>query len=436
MPISPSGVKAMFPDAEPRPIVNVSPIRLSAPAVSIASTSHRLLSAVPANGCETTTNRFRSAAASARGQLVGPASAPESAVDVSFPASLPPESCVEESSRPVSEPVSCAAASPPASTDVDWSQPPAARAKHDREQSDSGDAHPDIIVGPRHAIDLRIPNHVCYLFEMIVDCWIQHPTKEMLHHEMFASLRRWMGEGTMPDELPLAMTIAALDAAGVDRGIVCAWVGPDGPMISNEQVAAQVAAHPSRLCGLASVDVRDPMEAVRELRRAVKEDGLIGLRLLPWLWGLPPDDRRFYPLYVECIELDIPFCLQVGHTGPMRTSEFGRPIPYLDHVALDFPELRIVAGHIGYPWTDEMIAMAEKYENVFIDTSAYKPRRYPPQLVMQMKKRLRDKVLFGSNWPMIAPGACLSQLDEIGLDEVATAKFLGENAARVFRLES
>ena len=63
---------------------------------------------------------------------------------------------------------------------------------------------------------------------------------------------------------------------------------------------------------------------------------------MPWLWGLPPDDRRYYPLYAECVELDIPFCLQVGHTGPLRTSETGRPIPYLENVALDFPELRIV----------------------------------------------------------------------------------------------
>jgi hypothetical protein len=86
---------------------------------------------------------------------------------------------------------------------------------------------------------------------------------------------------------------------------------------------------------------------------------------------LPPDNRRYYPLYAECVELGIPFCLQVGHTGPLCPSESGRPIPYLDHVALEFPELKIVAGHIGYPWTAEMIALATKYPNVYIDTAAY-----------------------------------------------------------------
>ena len=97
------------------------------------------------------------------------------------------------------------------------------------------------------------------------------------------------------------------------------------------------------------------------------------LRVLPWLWNLPPNDRRYYPLYAECVELGVPFCLQVGHTGPMCPSEPGRPIPYLDEVALEFPELVIVGGHIGYPWTDEMISLATKYPNVHIDTSAYKP---------------------------------------------------------------
>src|SRR6185312_15207014 len=95
------------------------------------------------------------------------------------------------------------------------------------------------------------------------------------------------------------------------------------------------AAHPGRFTGLASVDLSRPMDGVRELRRAVRQLGLRGLRVLPWLWGLPPNDRRYYPLYAECVELGVPFCLQVGHTGPLRSSEPGRPIPYLDDVALE-----------------------------------------------------------------------------------------------------
>ena len=92
-------------------------------------------------------------------------------------------------------------------------------------------------------------------------------------------------------------------------------------------MAGFVARYPDRLVGVASVDLRQPVAAVRELRRAVQDLGFRALRVVPWLWGLPPNDRRYYPLYAECVELGIPFCTQVGHTGPLRTSETGRPIP-------------------------------------------------------------------------------------------------------------
>ncbi len=132
----------------------------------------------------------------------------------------------------------------------------------------------------------------------------------------------------------------------------------------------------------------------------------------------------------------MPFCTQVGHTGPLRPSETGRPIPYIDQVALDFPELTIVAGHIGYPWTEEMVAVARKHENVFIDTSAYTAKRYPRELVEYMKSRSgRRKVMFGSNHPMLSPGQALADLDALGLDDETRALFLGDNARRVFRLD-
>jgi len=270
---------------------------------------------------------------------------------------------------------------------------------------------------------------------MIVDAWIQHPTAGFVGHPMFASLRRWMGITEVPERIPIEMTLAALSAANVDRALVTAWHGPDGPLIGNDEVAAFVAAAPDVLVGVASVDLARPMDAVRELRRAVRQLGLRALRILPWLWGLPPNDRRYYPLYAECVELGIPFCLQVGHAGPLRPSEPGRPIPYLDEVALDFPELVIVGGHIGYPWTDEMIALATKYPNVYIDTSAYKASRYPPSLRDYLRGHGRRKVLFGSNYPMVTPSACLAGLDDLGLDDEARRLFLGDNATRVFGLD-
>ncbi|MEM7356376.1 MAG: amidohydrolase family protein, partial [Acidobacteriota bacterium] len=165
---------------------------------------------------------------------------------------------------------------------------------------------------------------------------MQHPTKRFLEQPVFESLRRWTRREEIP-EVPLAATLGGMDAAGVRLGLVAAWWGPQGPLIHNDEVAAFVKEYPDRLVGVASVDLFRPMDGVRELRRCVRELGFRALRIVPWLWGLPPDDRRYYPLYAECIELDIPFCLQVGHTGPLLTSETGRPIPYLENVALEFP---------------------------------------------------------------------------------------------------
>ncbi len=177
------------------------------------------------------------------------------------------------------------------------------------------------------------------------------------------------------------------------------------------------------------------MEAVRELRDRVDE-GFVALRLVPWLWESPPTDRRYYPLLASCVDLGIPFFTKVGHTGPLRPSETGRPIPYIDQVAIDFPELVIVCGHIGYPWTMEMIAVADKHPNVFIDTSAYTAHRYPPELVEYLRGRGRHKVLFGTNYPMITPAKALERLADLNLDDEARAAFLSGNADRVFKLST
>lgn len=268
---------------------------------------------------------------------------------------------------------------------------------------------------------------------MIIDAWGQHPTLRHAADPMFESLRRWTKADVPTEELPVAATIRAMDQAGVGKMLTSAWFAPGKTMISNDEVASFVAQAPDRLIGVGSADIARPMEAVREVRRCVAELGFKAIRVLPWLWGVPPTDRRFYPVYAACAELEVPFCTQIGHTGPLMPSEPGRPL-YLDQVALDFPELKIVAGHIGYPWTQEAIAVATKHENVFIDTSAYTVRRYPPELVDYMRAHGRQKVLFGSNYPMLTPAKALEGIESLQLPEAGASLFLHLNAARVFRL--
>ena len=112
--------------------------------------------------------------------------------------------------------------------------------------------------------------------------------------------------------------------------------------------------------------------------------------------------------------------------GHCAESEPGRPIPYLDRVALEFPELRILGGHIGVPWLNEMLSLVMKYPNVFIDTSAYKVSRYPSELVEYMRSNKRHRILFGSNHPFWPAGECIAGLDAISnLGVEAQSAFLG-----------
>ncbi len=268
---------------------------------------------------------------------------------------------------------------------------------------------------------------------MIIDSWAQHPTLRHSQDPIFDSLRRWNRQEPPSEEIPLELTIRSMDEAKVEKSLISAWIAPRNEMISNDEVFKFVNQYPDRLVGVGSVDITKPMQAVAEIRRCINELGFKAIRVLPWLWELPPTDRLFYPIYTACCELGVPFCTQIGHTGPLMSSEVGRPI-YIDRVALDFPDLVIVGGHIGYPWTEEAIAVATKHPNFYIDTSAYTVGRYPPEIVRYMKSSGREKVLFGTNYPMITPSRALADLEALELEKATQDLFLGKNSERVFSL--
>lgn len=265
----------------------------------------------------------------------------------------------------------------------------------------------------------------------VVDVWAQHPTEFFLEQPFFDSLKRWSGNTIT--SIPLEFTVQAMKQANVEKALISAWYAPEGALISNEDVLGFINQYPDLFDGMVSVDIRKPVEAVRTIRKYVQEHKFKAVRIVQWLWELPCTHALYYPILAECVEQNVPICLQVGHTGPLRSSESGRP-EHIERIALDFPELKIVCGHIGYPWHIEMIACATKFENVFIDTSAYKPNRYPAELVKFIKTNGKHKVMFGTNFPMITPQACLDKLDLLELDEETKALFLHKNAERVFSL--
>jgi predicted TIM-barrel fold metal-dependent hydrolase len=268
----------------------------------------------------------------------------------------------------------------------------------------------------------------------VVDVWAQLPTERMAAADWLGPLLRWTGRPR--DRLLPSVddATAAMDAAGVDIALLSAWHGPSGSLISNEEVAAQVDDAPNRFRGLATVDLSKPSRAVATIRRWVDGERFVGVRVVPWLWGLAPNDRRYYPVYVACVEAGVPFCTQIGHTGPSRSSETGRLIPYLEDVLLDFPELTVVGGHVGFPWLDEVFSLTVKFPNFHVDTSAYVVHRLPSAFVDYMKGPGGNRVMFGTNWPMLSPSDCLRRLDELRLTDEGREAYLGGNARRVFAL--
>ena len=267
-----------------------------------------------------------------------------------------------------------------------------------------------------------------------IDVWAQITTPRMAAAPWLKTLLRWTGRPDDASVPTVETTLAAMDEGGVEIALLSAWCGPDGVLISNEDVAEKIEQAPDRFRGLATVDLRDPMQAVRDIRRWVDGDRFVGVRVVPWLWDLPPNDRRYYPVYVACIEAGVPFCTQIGHTGPLCRSEPGRPIPYLEDVLLDFPELVVVGGHVGFPWVNEVISLAHKFPNFYVDTSAYAVHRLPSELVAFMKGGGKSRVLFGTNWPMLSPSRCLAGLDALDLADDVKDLFLAGNARRVFNL--
>jgi predicted TIM-barrel fold metal-dependent hydrolase len=227
-------------------------------------------------------------------------------------------------------------------------------------------------------------------------------------------------QGTDP-----AQMVAAMDRHGVRVALMAG---------DNEAVAKAQSQHPGRIFGQYHANPTHIMKAVRELEHYVRHCGFVALRIEPFMWRKPPTDRAYYPLYAKAAELGVAFQTQVGHTGPLYPSETGRPL-YIDEVALDFPDLHIVCGHIGWPWTEEMIAVAWKHRNVWIDTSAHVPKHYPPEFVHFMETFGRDKVCFATDYPLLQWERVLAEVDGLELGSEVKQRFLHDNAVRAFNLK-
>jgi uncharacterized protein len=226
-------------------------------------------------------------------------------------------------------------------------------------------------------------------------------------------------------------------AAGVGPSILQAEHEFGTPMQWNDRVAQLLGEYPSEFaCGWGLVDPRQPMAAVREIDRMYHELGLRGVIFEPGFLDISPTDARCYPVYAKCVELGIPVGLHTGVNfsshGPLRHE---RPF-LIDQVACHFPELIIVAHHGGWPWVHEMVAVAWKNPNVYLEFGAIAPKYIAEgggwgDVPRFMDTILHERILFGTDWPMLHYSRALAEIEQLGLRERSLEAYLGGNAERL-----
>ena len=217
-----------------------------------------------------------------------------------------------------------------------------------------------------------------------------------------------------------------MDRLGISKAILATQAENPNPL-----TLSFVRKHPERFRLSMSVNPSNAMKATRALESMVKNEPVALARVFPFMTGLPPDDKSYYPVYAKCIELDLPISCNTGIPGPPAPGKVQDPI-YLDEVCLFFPELKLVMAHGADPWWNVAIRLMIKYKNLHLMTSAYAPGYFPPELVHYMNTRGSDKIIFASDHPVLGMDRCIKEAMELDLRDGVLDKFLYTNAERLF----
>ena len=211
--------------------------------------------------------------------------------------------------------------------------------------------------------------------------------------------------------------------------------------IPNEEVAEAAAKNPDIMIAFASIDPHRGRMGAREARRLIAEHGVKGFKFHPTVQGFHPYDRMAWPIYEVIAEHNMPAIFHSGHSG-IGTGmpgggglrlEYSNPI-HLDDVAIAFPDMRIIIAHPSWPWQDEALSVCLHKSNVHIDLSGWSPKYFPKQLVQYANTLLQDRVMFGSDFPLITPDRWMKDFADAGFRPEVHEKILKTNAARVLGL--
>jgi uncharacterized protein len=223
--------------------------------------------------------------------------------------------------------------------------------------------------------------------------------------------------------------VAEMDRWGIQRGLINVTFSDDVAMAALQQ-------HPDRFIGCYPVDPNRGMDCVREMHQAVKELGVRAAGAFPagYTPQVPINDKRFYPIYATCVELDIPIFCCAGVPGP-RVPMAPQHVELIDEVMYDFPDLTFVTRHGCEPWEDLAVKLMLKWPNLYYSTSAFAPKHYPKAIIDYANTRGADKIIYAGYFPMgLSLERIMTDMQHVGLKDEVWPKFLRQNALRVLRL--
>src|SRR5215470_122706 len=239
--------------------------------------------------------------------------------------------------------------------------------------------------------------------------------------------------------------LTSLDAAHITRTLITGFdeASTGGTaFVINDVVAAVAERHPDRFIPFAGADIMRGADAVKDVEHWVRARGFRGLSLRPFMINLPADDRHYYPFYEKCVELDVPISIHASaNWTASRPSDLGHP-RHFDQVACDFPDLRLILSHAGYPWVLEACLLAWKHPNVYLELAAHRPKYFTAPgagwepLLRYGQTTIQDKVLYGSVSLIIGrpPAELLQEFDALPLRPPIREKWLWGNAAKLLNL--
>ena len=211
--------------------------------------------------------------------------------------------------------------------------------------------------------------------------------------------------------------------------------------IPNEEIAEAAQANPDTMIAFGSIDPHKGKMGGREARRLVEAYGVKGFKFHPTVQGFEPADRMAWPIYGVINDYRLPAVFHSGHSGigsGMRCGgglrlQSSNPM-LLEDVAIAFPDMQIIVAHPSWPWQDEALSLAMHKPNIWIDLSGWSPKHFPPQLVQYCNTLLKDRILFGSDFPLISPDRWLADFEAAGFKDDVKPLILKDNAVRLLKL--